>query len=544
MKVLYIDHDAKFRNYISMLLEGGLDLEVLECSSGNEALAVCEMEEGIDFVISEVKMPNGNGDLILNYFDQKKMPLPFLWISEKSNENAMFVQESLNRNTVNAFIPKPFKDTDFFPHIEKVLNFLDGQDVEFDENEWDELEEKSSDDEWKSKDDAVAADWSLKRESKASADEKADWSLNKKNESDWDGLKKIKKPEENLKEESTHQEIKEKKSKRKLRKKEEECDFGKYRKIKIKRFYPFNTVPCDVFVRLSQSKYVQIIKSNELYDSELLDRYSKKNLKYFYVTVEQHPLFIEQVGQEIFNQAEKVLNSKGPVLLKTVAELSIFNHVTETVKNFGINENNAKKISKAVDFNLKTLAGHPNIFEMLAKVIQGQSYLAEHSLLLSYIAGEICLHTSWSSNQTLEKLSMAALLHDVAFEDKESAEEHDKNLDLNEIEDEDREFIENHPGFAAKLISSGKSVFPDVDTIVLQHHEKPDGSGYPRKLGHLNISPLSCILIIAEDFVVKIYGKRKEEIDIEKIRSDFKNKYDKGNFKKPLQGFLSAFKEV
>ncbi|GAB4408831.1 MAG: hypothetical protein OHK0056_10310 [Bacteriovoracaceae bacterium] len=556
MKVLYVDHDAKIRNYISMLLESGLDLEVLECSSGNEAMSVCEMEGGIDFIISEVKMPNGNGDKLLEYFDSKKMNVPIIWLSDRENEKAMFVQESLARNSVNAFVPKPFKDTEFFPHIEKILKYLE-EDVAFEEDEWADLEDtdtQSNSSNWNSPREDDVASWSLKKEYHRGATEDADWNLKKKTDDGWSGLKENISDSELYSSEKKKttidtidtqtQKQKPKKTKRKIRKNEEPYDFGKYRKIRIKRFYPFNTVPCDVYIRLSESKYILIVRGNELYDSETLDRYSNKKMKYFYVPTEQHALFIDQVGQEIFTQAEKVLNTKGaPVALKSAAELGVFNHVNETVRSLGINENNAKKITKAVDYNLRTLSQHPNVFDLISKVMKGHSYLSEHSLLLSYICGEICLHTSWSSNQTLEKLSMASLLHDIAFDENDTAKIHDQDLDLNEIDEDDRKFIEEHPGYAAKLISSGKSVFPDVDTIVLQHHERPDGNGYPRKLGALSISPLACILIIAEDFVSKIFGKSKVEVNMKEIKNEFKNKYDKGNFKKPLQGFLSAFKE-
>lgn len=552
MKVLYADHEPKIRNYVSMLLESGLDFEVLECSSGNEALAVCEMEEGIDFVITEVQMPNGNGDKILEYFDSKKITIPFIWLSEPNNENAMFVQESLNRSGANAFVPKPFKDTDFFPYVEKIIQFLeDGESVEFEEDEFDEGTTTSASD-WTSEKQPEAADWSLKKDHKTKAAETADWSLKKDQDDGWENLRK--KPsgssaESKGKDSNESKEIiLSSKTKEILKKKlemkatDDEYDFSKYRKVKLKRFFQFNTVPCEVYVKLSKTKYIKIIPTNELYDHELLERYEGKKIKYLFVPIEQHPYLIDLVGQEIFNQAEKIFTSKNSTVeMKSIAELGVFNHVNESVKLLGISETNAKKITRAVEYNLKTLAQNPSIYDLISKMMKGNHFVSEHSLLLSYVCGQICLSTSWSSNQTLEKLSMAAMMHDIGFESTELAEAHDLKKNDLEFEDEQLEIIHTHPGFAAKLISSGKSVFPDVDTIIMQHHESPDGQGYPRKLGPLSISPLSCIMIIGEDFVSNIYGKSKDQIDIKKIKDDFSEKYNRGNFKKPLQGFLTAF---
>ena len=105
----------------------------------------------------------------------------------------------------------------------------------------------------------------------------------------------------------------------------------------------------------------------------------------------------------------------------------------------------------------------------------------------------------------------------------------------------DIEKIKSHPGEAAKLISSGEHIFADVDAIIIQHHERPDKLGFPRGLGALSISPLSCIFILASEFVDEIYGKPPHEVDIESIKAKMSDIYNVGNFKKPLEAFLKVF---
>ena len=101
--------------------------------------------------------------------------------------------------------------------------------------------------------------------------------------------------------------------------------------------------------------------------------------------------------------------------------------------------------------------------------------------------------------------------------------------------------VEEHAGEAAKLLSEGENIFQDVEAIIIQHHEKPDQSGYPRGLGALSISPLSAIFIIAEDFVTRVHGKKGGEIDINEIKNQFAELYNRGNFKKPLEAFNKVF---
>ena len=192
--------------------------------------------------------------------------------------------------------------------------------------------------------------------------------------------------------------------------------------------------------------------------------------------------------------------------------------------------------------NLKSLEKMPMLDGLLARIMRGGDYLSEHSLLLSCIAGQICMATSWGNAQALEKLSMAAMFHDIALEKNQWARLHtieqmkEAGLSTSEIEE-----VKAHPGLAAKLISEGEHIFADVDSIIMQHHELPDKSGYPRGLGALTIAPLSCIFIIASEFVEEVYGKSLEQIDIESIKAKFSDKFNKGNFKKPLEAFLKVF---
>lgn len=77
----------------------------------------------------------------------------------------------------------------------------------------------------------------------------------------------------------------------------------------------------------------------------------------------------------------------------------------------------------------------------------------------------------------------------------------------------------------------------DIDNIILNHHELPDGKGYPRGLSSMQISPISCIFILAEKISISMirngvrYVSQEEFIDSLEI-------YNHGNFKKPLAGLL------
>ena len=135
MKVLYADDDIQVRDYVSMLLEAGLDCEILEASSGNEALSILSFESDIDFVITEVTMKGGNGNVIVDYLDAEKLKIPIVWLSDPVNKDVLLVQEVLKRSELNAFVAKPFRDDEFFPVIDKILSLKESAQSEADRDD-------------------------------------------------------------------------------------------------------------------------------------------------------------------------------------------------------------------------------------------------------------------------------------------------------------------------------------------------------------------------------------------------------------------------
>lgn len=95
MKVLYADDDIQVRDYVSMLLEAGLDCEILEASSGNEALSILEFDSDIDFVITEVRMKGGNGNVIVDYLDHHHLNIPIVWLSGPEIKKLCLFRRSL-----------------------------------------------------------------------------------------------------------------------------------------------------------------------------------------------------------------------------------------------------------------------------------------------------------------------------------------------------------------------------------------------------------------------------------------------------------------
>jgi len=124
MKVLYLDSDATMRDYVSMCMETGLECEILEASSGNEGLIILQIETDFNFILTDVELGGGGVEIVLQYLKDHKIGCPVIWISKPENKNHKIIEEYKKEHSDTAFIPKPFKDQDFFPVLEKAMEYI------------------------------------------------------------------------------------------------------------------------------------------------------------------------------------------------------------------------------------------------------------------------------------------------------------------------------------------------------------------------------------------------------------------------------------
>lgn len=121
--------------------------------------------------------------------------------------------------------------------------------------------------------------------------------------------------------------------------------------------------------------------------------------------------------------------------------------------------------------------------------------LLDHSRRVSDIAERFAHHLGLSPSET-EEIRIAAHVHDVGMRllDYENLY---RKAELTEAE---IALIRKHPVISAALIARS-ALGPDIARIVLYHHERPDGTGYPEGLRGEQIPKASRILGLCEAFI-------------------------------------------
>lgn len=119
-------------------------------------------------------------------------------------------------------------------------------------------------------------------------------------------------------------------------------------------------------------------------------------------------------------------------------------------------------------------------------------YTAKHQKKVAYLAGKIAIEMGLSS-KSIENIYIAGLLHDIG-KIAIPSEILTKPDRLSALE---YEIIKSHVKVSYEIINKVELTRPIAD-IVLQHHEKINGTGYPNRLGGENILLEAKILCVAD----------------------------------------------
>lgn len=119
--------------------------------------------------------------------------------------------------------------------------------------------------------------------------------------------------------------------------------------------------------------------------------------------------------------------------------------------------------------------------------------LFEHSLQMMLVAVFLGVKSGLSERECVP-LAAAALLHDVGVMHMDPAWQDPQH----KVTGAARKHLIAHPITAMLLVRAAQVYLRPVELAVLEHHERMDGTGYPRGLQGADISPLGRILLLAE----------------------------------------------
>jgi HD-GYP domain-containing protein (c-di-GMP phosphodiesterase class II) len=138
------------------------------------------------------------------------------------------------------------------------------------------------------------------------------------------------------------------------------------------------------------------------------------------------------------------------------------------------------------------LQGHSALL-CLIHIRQYDTNLFTHAVDACVFALVVGKQQGFDKNR-LEHLGAGALLHDIGYLRLP------RNLFRKHgvFTEQERRLMQQHPRLGIMLLNEARDLHQDMQRIILEHHERLDGSGYPSGLQGLGLSPLSEIVSIVD----------------------------------------------
>lgn len=148
---------------------------------------------------------------------------------------------------------------------------------------------------------------------------------------------------------------------------------------------------------------------------------------------------------------------------------------------------------------LRQIAGslEGNIAAMiwLTRIRHSDERTAEHSVNVAILAMGVARALKWE-DELVERAGLAGLLHDLGKTRLDPLIVNKRGA----LDEAEREHLERHSAEGFALLGRDESIEPEVARAVLEHHERPDGQGYPDGKTEELLLPLSMLVAVVNAY--------------------------------------------
>ena len=210
------------------------------------------------------------------------------------------------------------------------------------------------------------------------------------------------------------------------------------------------------------------------------------------------------------------------VILKNDIEKTIRSKVKSTYQN----NKELQGLTQAADEIITNILDEKEVVEKVFDIKERSADIYEHSISLSSLAILTALRMN-VDKQVIHDIGVGCLLHDIGLRYT--------TLDYEGKSMEDKK----HPVYGYTSVKDEEWISDEVKKIILYHHERLDGSGFPLRLKEAEI-PLSCQIVAVcdafDEMICGIAQRRSRVYEAVEYLKSFKNVKYNG---KIVDAFLS-----
>lgn len=131
----------------------------------------------------------------------------------------------------------------------------------------------------------------------------------------------------------------------------------------------------------------------------------------------------------------------------------------------------------------------------LTRIKRADEYTAQHCVNVAILSMGLAQALEWQQDQ-VELAGLAGMLHDLG------KMKLDRKI-LNKpgrLSDKEYAHVKQHPRLGYLMLREDTEVHPAVSQAVLEHHERPDGTGYPNGRDRATLQPMSALISVVDAY--------------------------------------------
>ncbi|REL27969.1 HD-GYP domain-containing protein [Thalassotalea euphylliae] len=158
-------------------------------------------------------------------------------------------------------------------------------------------------------------------------------------------------------------------------------------------------------------------------------------------------------------------------------------------------ELNAEEVRETTDAMVDSIFRNQDALACLSRLRSKSNYLMEHSLNCSILMSIFAKHLKLERD-IIEQLALGAFLHDVG-----KVFIPDDILDKpGSLTEKEQKIVQTHVALGAKILEDTPHISHIAMTCVREHHERLDGSGYPKQFKDDDISKYGRMMAIVDSY--------------------------------------------
>lgn len=276
-----------------------------------------------------------------------------------------------------------------------------------------------------------------------------------------------------------------------------------YISIPVDSFIHFKILPFDLYIKISEGKFLKRIPANEDIDESTINAFKAKGVSELHFERKFNRDFSMLLLNNMINKVESDYSSEDA---KNKATNEVFLTTKEIVQSVGLPPKVIQVCESVMERITQDVTTNKDKFSNYITDIRTSSTLNfqfRFIELSSFIATRIVdVLNEGTKDEQIKTIVFASFFSDISL--KESSQlEYRSAESMKDLWEEDKKLVSEHPFKASEVVTKYKNAPALAGEIIKQHHGSLDGKSFPKTISD-EILPLSKCLMAAQELAFNI----------------------------------------